>query len=222
MLSGTALEVAPETGNRVVCYCDDCHAFACYLGRNDILDVHGGTDIFQLTPAQVRITHGLDQLRVLRLTPTGLLRWYAGCCKTPIANTPTSARVPFVSLIHAFMDHAGDGRPRDAVLGPIIATGLARTAPDRPPADAALGVPLRVVLRNIRMIGLAWLAGKQQPSPFFDARRVVAREPTVLTGFERQRLRVATWSSPAQTPGSGAKTRLKRNMRGVRWVRRCR
>ena len=31
-LRGVATDVSPATGNRVVCHCDDCQAFARFLG----------------------------------------------------------------------------------------------------------------------------------------------------------------------------------------------
>lgn len=63
---GLARGVSRKVGIRVVCYCDDCQAFANYLGAGDtILDSHGGTDIFQMSPAALNIMHGLDNL-VLR------------------------------------------------------------------------------------------------------------------------------------------------------------
>ncbi len=55
-LRGTALGVSANRGNRVVCYCDDCQSFAYFLGRADqILDAHGGTDIFQTSPARLEM-----------------------------------------------------------------------------------------------------------------------------------------------------------------------
>ena len=73
-------------GLHVACSCDDCQAYARALGRPDVLDPWGGTDIFQTTPSQVAITRGTEQLRCLRLAEQGLLRWHTGCCATPIGN----------------------------------------------------------------------------------------------------------------------------------------
>src|SRR4051812_24670077 len=85
-VTGTASNVSPRTGNRLICMCDDCQAYAHHLGRaDDILDAYGGTDIFQLTPSQVVISSGRDRMRCVRLTDKGILRWYAGCCNTPMA-----------------------------------------------------------------------------------------------------------------------------------------
>ena len=75
---GVARAISGSAGNRLICYCDDCQSFAEYLGRAaDILDAHGGTDIFQMSPAHLQIFDGLESLTCVRLTPNGLLRWYA-------------------------------------------------------------------------------------------------------------------------------------------------
>jgi Family of unknown function (DUF6151) len=55
---GVASHVSPSTGLRFVCYCNDCHAFARFLDRRDVLNAAGGTDIFQnevLGPPRCRI-----------------------------------------------------------------------------------------------------------------------------------------------------------------------
>src|SRR5262245_33105196 len=83
---GVASHVSPSTGFRFVCYCEDCQAFARFLGRTDVLDAAGGTDIFQMPPAHVKLTAGTDAMRCLSLS-NKVLRWYSDCCHTPIANT---------------------------------------------------------------------------------------------------------------------------------------
>src|SRR5690348_8261364 len=55
---GVASEVAPNTGFRFVCYCGDCQAFARFLERPDVLDLSGGTDIFQMPIGRVKLTAG--------------------------------------------------------------------------------------------------------------------------------------------------------------------
>lgn len=108
------LQAGPGLGLHVVCSCDDCRAYARALGRDDVLDDNGGTDIWQAPPARVRITAGREHLRCLRLSDQGLLRFHAGCCSTPIANTMASAKVPFAGVagqarLTPFFDD--DGRP---------------------------------------------------------------------------------------------------------------
>ena len=83
---GVAINVSPANGFRFVCYCKDCQAFARFLDRADVLDSAGGTNIFHMPPGRVRLTAGTDAMRCLRFS-NRVLRWYAECCRTPIANT---------------------------------------------------------------------------------------------------------------------------------------
>ena len=59
---GNVRDVTPYSDMRVVCYCNDCQAFARALGREDaILDTWGGTDILQVIPPRIEITQGYYQ-----------------------------------------------------------------------------------------------------------------------------------------------------------------
>ncbi len=185
---GTA-EVSPQSGNRLICYCDDCQAFAHFLERGDVLDAAGGSDIFQMAPARLQITQGAEALRCVRLSPKGLIRWYTDCCHTPVGNT-IGARPPFVGVPEAFMDHEGDGRSRDEVLGKPLARAFARFAAGAAPSDAHPGVPVRAMFRVVGLLARWWLTGKGTPSPFFDAVTHAPRvEPRVLARAERDALR---------------------------------
>ena len=142
-MGGTARAVSPSAGFRFFCYCMDCQAFARFLERPDILDAAGGTDIFQMPPVQVTFTAGFEALRCVRLS-SKVLRWYADCCRTPIANTAAGPRFPVVALIHSIMDGAADELSRIARGAAAIAScfclpcnkgcGLvdARTRPAKP------------------------------------------------------------------------------------------
>src|SRR5499427_8878803 len=132
---GIATEVAPNSGFRFVCYCQDCQAFARFLQRLDVLDAAGGTDIFHMPAGRVKLTTGADALRCLRLSDK-VLRWYTDCCRTPIGNTATGPRFPIVAIIHCFMDHEADGRSRDEVLGRPLCRIFERSATGPLPANA--------------------------------------------------------------------------------------
>lgn len=191
-LRGVATAVSPTSGSRVICYCDDCQAFARRLGQEGIVDAKGGTDLFQMTPSQLRIAEGAEQIRCLRLSPKGLLRWYAGCCRTPIGNTAGSAELPFVGVVHSFMDHAADGRARDNVLGAPIARFFGGDAIGGAPEGSHPKAPLRYIGRMALSLVRARLAGKHRPSPFFDEHTGRPRvEPEVLTTAERDGLRAS-------------------------------
>lgn len=186
---GVARGVSAARGNRVACYCDDCQSFAWFLGRADeILDAHGGTDIFQMSPARLELGCGREQLACLRLTPGGLLRWYADCCKTPIGNTMAARQVPFVGLVHSFCDHAAHGPSRDETLGPVRGRVNGRfAAGDRSTLDAHDRAPFSMLPRLAWMIGLARLRGEHARSVFFDAETgELSVDPRVLTPEELQ------------------------------------
>jgi hypothetical protein len=180
-VAGVARNVSATSGTRLVCYCDDCQAFARYLDREDtVLDQHGGTDIFQLTPSQVEITQGSEQLRSLRLSEKGMFRWYTECCKTPIANT-ASAGLPFVGMIHSFMDAgAYNSDARTAALGPVRSHVQTRFATALPADMGHPGFPLGLIFRSIRKILIAKLRGRGRPSPFFDAGGAPVATPIIL------------------------------------------
>lgn len=89
---------ANAPGRHLVCHCKDCQTFARFTGHSEIMGDHGGTHVYQTVPAGFSFTSNSD-LRCLRLSPKGILRWYAGCCGTPIANTLARANFPMIGAI---------------------------------------------------------------------------------------------------------------------------
>ena len=71
---GSIAPAEPRAVNRVVCYCDDCQAFAHWLGRPDLLHAKGGSDIVQLAPGSMTLTQGQEKVAGVRLEPGGLFR----------------------------------------------------------------------------------------------------------------------------------------------------
>ena len=163
-VTGRATDVTPSSGNRVICCCCDCQAFATYLGREeDVLDAFGGTELLHMSQSQVTIQQGHDKLQSMRLSDNGMLRWYTSCCNTPIGNT-MNAKMPFVGLVHAFLDV----QDWDKVLGPVkavVQTQYAKGEPDYPKHSPKF--PLGVTLRIVGKLLLWKLQGKQKPSVFF-------------------------------------------------------
>ena len=190
-LRGLARDVGPSRGVRLTCYCRDCQTYAWFLGRADeLLDPHGGTEVFQLAPARVDLTHGHDRLACVRLSPNGLMRWYAGCCNTPVANTLDRPGVPFVGLVSSFWDPAVDQDARDARLGPRRARV---NGPGHPGPDGTMvaidRLPMGTIMHSLRMLAGAWIRREHRPSPFFEPDTGVPRvTPHVLTKAERTAL----------------------------------
>jgi hypothetical protein len=181
---GIATEVTPQSGFRFVCYCADCQAFARFLERSDVLDMAGGTDIFQMPTGRVRLTAGMEAVRCLQFS-TKVFRWYADCCRTPIGNT-AGPRFPVIGLIHSFMDCDADGRSRDEVLGAPLCRIFERSAVGPVPADAPAPASLGLFAnRAAKLLGW-WLGGLGRPNPFFDRRtNAPISAPRVVTPSER-------------------------------------
>ncbi len=177
-VKGVAHDVTPQNGIRAMCYCDDCQAFAKYLEQEaTVLDEYGGTDIFQMTPAQIEFTEGSDLLRCVRLKKKGLYRWYAGCCNTPIGNT-IGAGIAFIGVIHNIMDDDG---VRDQNLGPITTFVQGNFAKkELPPERYNKGFPFLTTLRVFWKLIIWRLLGKHRPSPFFNQDGKAVSKPEVL------------------------------------------
>ena len=183
---GVASDVSPSTGFRFVCYCKDCQAFARFLERLDVLDAAGGTDIFQMPTGRVKLTAGMDAVRCLRLSDTGVLRWYTDCCRTPIGNTAASPHFPIVAVIHSFMVHGVGERSREDLLGPPLCRIYERSAVGPLPPNAPAPPSLKVFARRASQIFGWWVLGLGRPSPFFDDRtNAPSAVPRVLTQSER-------------------------------------
>jgi hypothetical protein len=189
-VEGRLEDAAPGAVNRVVCYCRDCQAFLHRLGRTDLFDAHGGSDIVQVAPARLSFTRGTDRITGLRLGPKGLFRWYATCCNTPLGNM-VGPGIPFVGIIaQAF------GAPDDAFGRP--AAGIYGQFAVGEPPPGSTGLNLRLLARAVRMV-LGWkLGGKAWPHPFFDRATRAPRYPvTVLSPDEREALRPLCGPRPA-------------------------
>ncbi|MET0591939.1 MAG: DUF6151 family protein [Polyangiaceae bacterium] len=179
---GKVTNASPRAVTRAICYCDDCQAYLHHLGRADLLDSHGGTDIVQVAPSSLSFDRGGDRVVGLRLSPKGLYRWYASCCKTPMGNTVGPA-LPFIGLTAQAFESADEmfGQP----LGGILGKHAVGTAP-----EGSTSLNFGLILHALRLM-LGWkLSGKTWPHPYFDrATKSPSRPITVLTRSERDSLR---------------------------------
>lgn len=181
---GGELDGLPAEGARGVCHCADCQAWARWLGADGIGDEHGGTEVIQAWPAQVRFTRGVEHLALARLSAKGLHRWYASCCRSPVANT-MGAGLPFTGLIRGAV--ACDDAELDARYG--RANGVqGRYAPGGCPPGVMPTASVGVIVGAARILARGWLAGGARPSPFFDDAGAPVRQARVLTVDERAAL----------------------------------
>lgn len=173
---------SPKTGSRLVCYCDDCQAYQYFLGREvDYLDAHGGTDIFQTTPARFVIEEGAENTACVQMTPKRVYRWHTSCCQTPLANTAGSRAFPFVGAMVGICDPMR----RDAALGPVRGHVYRRYARgDLGNAETANLLSL-IVAMLVRAASVR-LAGATRDNPFFNHESgAPVAKPKILSTEER-------------------------------------
>ncbi len=172
--------------NRCVCYCRDCQAFAHFLVKADeILDAQGGTDVVQTRPANLTFTQGQDALACMRLSPKGLLRWYAACCNTPIGNTVANYRVSFVGLVHSCLE--GTGASLDESFGPVRARVNTKSAKGE--VRSGSGGMISAILPFIVLVARPLIDGSYKRTPFFSADTgAPIVTPRVLSRSERDRV----------------------------------
>jgi uncharacterized protein DUF6151 len=171
----------PHSANHVVCYCKDCQAFAHFLGKShETLDERAGSEIMQTLPRNVVFSQGADALRCMRLTGKGLLRWYAGCCNTPIGNTPDNSKISFVGLVHTCLETPD--RPLQDSFGPIRVWINIKGARGNPkPKTVGIG---RTILWAITTIVNARISGSYKHTPFFLDNGTPVVSPRVLSSAE--------------------------------------
>ncbi|CAA9421249.1 MAG: hypothetical protein AVDCRST_MAG51-2011 [uncultured Ramlibacter sp.] len=155
----------PRRAMRAVCYCRDCRTYAHWLGKpQQVVDALGGTDIVATHARYVRLTAGATSLACMSLSPRGLLRWYASCCHTPVANTPRGWKLPYVGLVHTGLARV---QPLETSFPPVqmdinIGSALGPT-PKR-------GGPMAMAKFGGMVLGfsMARLTGGYRSTPFFD------------------------------------------------------
>lgn len=195
LVRGRISEPSLQKLDRVICYCDDCQAFAHHLGRAELLDAKGGSDIVPLAPASLEFLQGRERIAGVRLSKKGVYRWYATCCHTPLGNT-VSPKIPFIGVMtEAF---ATVGQSPDRLFGAPIGAILGQFAIGGPPPRSK-GIRLPILVRSIvRLIG--WrVRGRGWPHPFFDrASRRPVYPVTILSAEQREALRPLCGPSPAR------------------------
>lgn len=184
-------DIRNHHARRAVCYCRDCRMFAYFLAQTDrILDRDGGTEVVQISQGRLWFEAGRERLACMRLTPRGLLRWYAACCDTPIGNIPTNRHIPYLGLVHTCLDSGAARRTTESLLGPIDCRVNAHDAEVRRRyVGAHQGIPAGTLVRVASRV-LGWrLRGDHHHSPFFEpASGAPIVKPRVLSTDERAAL----------------------------------
>ena len=170
-LQGVVTDISPSNANHVVCCCVACQKYAHMLERSDeILDEHGGTEVFQISPRCLTLSSGQEQLACLQITPKkGALRFYTTCCHTPIAHTLPSLKMPFLAMNHMCVDHDKLTQPLEASVGPVRATVNKKFPRDMAVRLKANGTSLLKMILHFAPMFFWWLLrGDAKRSPFVE------------------------------------------------------
>lgn len=173
---GKVRRASPDAGTHIICYCDDCQAYARFLGREDILDEWGGTQIMQLPPGRLELDEGSEHVASAQLKPGGMIRFYASCCKTPIGNT-VSAGVPFVGL---FFEMFEDADQAARAIGPVLFRYQCRFARGDGPQGGLPTLPLRWWLRHGPKMLRAKLSRREARGPLYTEDGRPIAEPALI------------------------------------------
>lgn len=175
---GVVENVKPAAGNRLTCYCSDCQAFANYVRpEGGVLNEQGGTEVYQIPPAIFKIHQGQEHLACIRLTESGLYRWYTTCCNTPMGNA-VSEKLPFLGLVHSFIAKDQDW---DSKMGPMLGSFNLKGATGKVPDDVKGPASKNAILFRLLRKVLFWkLSGKNNPNTLFKNGKPLV-EPKVLS-----------------------------------------
>lgn len=182
---GVVRDASPDQGNRVVCYCKDCQALARLCAAEDrVLNAHGGTDLYQSRCARMELHAGADKLACVHLTEEATLRWHTTCCRTPMFNSYSNGRVPYVTTLLGNCDHEQCGTLLGAPLGHLFVEE-ASSAPGDVPRMTMFNLMRRFLGRMVKDL----LSGDHRRSALFDAKTLAPiSPPTRLTANERAAL----------------------------------
>jgi len=202
-----------KPATRLKCYCIDCRTYINHLKQADhYLDEQGGSDILQISPAQISITRGQEFLGNLKISPNGIFRWYATCCDSPICNTPINGKMPYVGLLNynitkstgqtalsstnskntnatrtVTINRQTSTEQLNEILGPIkFGVGAGSKHPLTAPWPISKGFGLRGTFSTLKNIARWKRAGDDKKSIFINHEsNLPAVEPTILSLEER-------------------------------------
>ncbi|MEO1110228.1 MAG: DUF6151 family protein [Pseudomonadota bacterium] len=150
-------------GSHAVCFCADCRAGQLYFKQPD--PAPGPVEVFQIAPHELIFETGSENLAAIKLSPNGMLRWYAACCNAPLAATPNTPKFPFVGFIAARLSDT-------TALGPITTRAYIPTSGGK---HKHAGIRAAIVAM-LKRVAKSRLSGKWKQTPFFD---VATGEPVV-------------------------------------------
>lgn len=172
-------EISPaglRHGTHVECFCADCRANELAHRQPD--PAPGPVGLFQMAAHHIKITAGQEHLALLRLSPKGLLRWYADCCGTPMFNTLAKPALSFAAIRSPRLTDP-------ARLGPVRGRGFVpRPGGGKPKMEGMAPVLWGLASRALA----ARLNGKWRANPFFDDSGAPIAPARILSREERATL----------------------------------
>lgn len=178
----------PRQGVRAACYCGDCQTYAHLLGEPQrVLDLQGGTEVVATHARNLMFTSDTQALACLSLSPRGLLRWYARCCGTPIANTPRNWKLPYVGLVHTCLRQP---EPLERSFPEVQLRANRKKAKGDVPRDTRLGGMARFGGLALHLIA-SRLGGGYRQTPFFERNGAPVADVVVATRDEVEAARRA-------------------------------
>lgn len=174
-LCGSITDHARRRGTHLICHCKDCRAAELFHNRPD--PAPNGVALFQTVPDAISISRGRDQLALMRMSPKGVMRWYARCCGTPMFNTLARPQLPFVGILANCI-------PERDRLGRVQAVGFMPTPGAGAPRHK--GAMFMVWRLMIRMIA-SRLSGRWKETPFFDIETGNPSQPAIVLTKEQRR-----------------------------------
>ncbi|MFT7559758.1 MAG: hypothetical protein ACI93R_001673 [Flavobacteriales bacterium] len=169
------LNVVPGSFFHVHCLCCDCQSYASHLDNSrNIVDEHGGSELFQTYPAFMEITEGNKNISCTQFGKKGLYRWHTSCCNMPLANTMSSSKIPFVGVSVKLMQFDSE-QEKVEILGPVTMKAFGKYSIGDMPVDAHAKFPISFMPKILGFMLKGMLGRKNKPSPFFTGGVPVAK-----------------------------------------------
>jgi len=166
----------------VHCLCCDCQKFASHLNnKENILDEHGGSELFQTYPELMKVTEGQDKISAIQLKDKGIYRWHTTCCNMPIANTLSSAKIPFIGVSVKLMKFSNEQEKLNT-LGPVTLKAFGKYSIGEMPNDVHSKFPLSFMPKIIGFMLKGIFGKRNSPSPFFNGKETVAKVEVLSKG----------------------------------------
>ena len=161
------------------CFCCDCQNYAKHLESEDkILDQYGASSLIQTYPKYLTLLEGKEHINCVQIKEKGLLRWYANCCNSPLANTMTNPRVPFISISTQVLKFKSK-EEKERLLGPVSVKAFAMYAKGKKPKNSHDRFPKSYMISMLYFMLRGAITGKFKPHPFFKDAQPISN-PTLL------------------------------------------